>query len=88
MEIAWFGSACFRLRDRNTIAVTDPYLLDPSFQNLQTKADVTTLSRGDQKLRKLVPPPASLSTSSAAPANTKSAGSSSAECPSIVPIPS
>ncbi len=55
MEIAWFGSACFRLRDRNTIAVTDPYLLDPSFQNLQTKADVTTLSRGDQKLRKLVP---------------------------------
>ena len=55
MEIAWFGSGCFRLRDRNTIAVTDPYLLDPTFQNLQTKADVTTLSHGDQNLRKLVP---------------------------------
>ncbi len=55
MEIAWFGSGCFRLRDRNTIAVTDPYLLDPSFQNLQTKADVTTLSHGDQNLRKLIP---------------------------------
>lgn len=55
MEIAWFGSGCFRLRDRNTIAVTDPYLLDPTFQNLQLKADVTTLSRGEKNLRKLVP---------------------------------
>ena len=54
MEIAWFGSGCFRLRDRNTIAVTDPYLPDPSFQNLQIKADVTTLSLVGPKTRKLV----------------------------------
>jgi L-ascorbate metabolism protein UlaG (beta-lactamase superfamily) len=54
MEIAWFGSGCFRLRDRNTIAVTDPYLPDPSFQNLQIKADVTTLSLIGPKIRKLV----------------------------------
>ena len=54
MEIAWFGSGCFRLRDRNTIAVTDPYLPDPSFQNLQIKADVTTLSVIGPKTRKLV----------------------------------
>lgn len=55
MEIAWFGSSCFRLRNRNTVAVTDPYLLDPTFQNLQTKTDVTILSNGKENLRKLVP---------------------------------
>ena len=55
MEIAWFGGSCFRLRNRNTVAVTDPYLLDPTFQNLQTKTDVTVLSNGKDNLRKLVP---------------------------------
>lgn len=55
MEIAWFGSSCFRLRNRNTVVVTDPYLLDPTFQNLQTKTDVTTFSNGKENLRKLVP---------------------------------
>ena len=55
MEIVWFGGGCFRLRDRNTVAITDPYLPDPRFQNLRIKADVTTSSLADQKPRKLVP---------------------------------
>ena len=55
MEIAWFGRSCLRLRDRNTIAVADPYLPGPDFQNLKIKTDLVTLSRSDGKLRTVVP---------------------------------
>ena len=55
MEIAWYGSSCFRLRDRNTIALADPYLPDPKFQNLQIKTDLITVSRPSRELRNIVP---------------------------------
>lgn len=55
MEITWYGGSCFRLKDRNTIALADPFLPDPRFQNLQIKTDLVTLSRRGPELRTLVP---------------------------------
>ena len=55
MEIAWYGGSCFRLRDRNTIALADPYPPDPKFQNLQIKTDLVTLSQPSRGLRNIVP---------------------------------
>tara|TARA_Y100000590_G_C15631432_1_gene981337 strand:- start:545 stop:1219 length:675 start_codon:yes stop_codon:yes gene_type:complete len=55
MEIAWFGSYCFRIRNRNSIALVDPYLPDPKYQNLQIKADVISISQIGRKIRKVVP---------------------------------
>ena len=55
MEIAWYGGSCFRLRDRNTIALADPYLPDSKFQNLQIKTDLITLSSPNRDLRNVVP---------------------------------
>ena len=55
MEIAWYGGSCFRLRDRNTIALADPYLPDSKFQNLQIKTDLITVSSPNRELRNIVP---------------------------------
>lgn len=55
MEIAWFGSSCFRIRNRNSIALVDPYLPDPKYQNLQIKADVISISQTGREIRKVVP---------------------------------
>ena len=55
MEIAWYGSSCFRLRDRNTIALADPYLPDPKFQNLQIKTDLISVSQPSRERRNVVP---------------------------------
>jgi len=55
MEITWYGGSCFRLRDRNTIALADSYLPDPRFQNLQIKTDLATFSRPGLPLRTIVP---------------------------------
>ena len=54
MEIAWYGSSCFRLRDRNTIALADPYRPDPKFQNLQIKTDLISVSQPSRELRSIV----------------------------------
>ncbi|MCY3802775.1 MAG: MBL fold metallo-hydrolase [Chloroflexi bacterium] len=55
MEIAWYGGSCFRLRDRNTIALADPYLPDSKFQNLQIKTDLITVSQPNLDRRNIVP---------------------------------
>ena len=44
MEITWYGHACFRLRDKGAIVVTDPY--DPSigYSLPKVRADIVTVS--------------------------------------------
>ncbi len=54
MEITWYGGSCFRLRDKNTIALADPFLPGSEYQNLQIKADLLTVSRPNLDLRNVV----------------------------------
>lgn len=44
MEITWYGHACFRLRDRNTSVVTDPYDKTLGLPLPRPKADIVTIS--------------------------------------------
>jgi L-ascorbate metabolism protein UlaG (beta-lactamase superfamily) len=44
MEIIWYGHACFRLRDRNAIVVTDPYDKSLGLSLPRPKADIVTVS--------------------------------------------
>jgi L-ascorbate metabolism protein UlaG (beta-lactamase superfamily) len=44
LDIVWNGHACFRLRGRETIVVTDPYDRSIGFPSLKLTADVVTIS--------------------------------------------
>lgn len=44
MEITWYGHACFRLKDRNTTVVTDPYDKTLGLSLPRPKADIVTIS--------------------------------------------
>lgn len=44
MDIVWYGHACFRLRGRDTVLVTDPYDRSTGFPPLRLTADVVTIS--------------------------------------------
>lgn len=44
MEITWYGHACFRLRDRNTSVITDPYDKTLGLSLPRPKADIVTIS--------------------------------------------
>ena len=44
MEITWYGHACFRLKDRNTTVVTDPYDKTLGLPLPRPKADIVTIS--------------------------------------------
>ena len=44
MEITWYGHACFRLKDRNSIVVTDPYDKTLGLPVPRLKADIVTIS--------------------------------------------
>lgn len=44
MEITWYGHACFRLKDRNITAVTDPYDKTLGLPLPRPKADIVTIS--------------------------------------------
>ena len=44
MEILWYGHACFRLKDRNTTLVTDPYDKTLGLSLPRPKADIVTIS--------------------------------------------
>ncbi len=44
MEIAWYGHACFRLKDRNITVVTDPYDKTLGLPLPRPKADIVTIS--------------------------------------------
>lgn len=44
MEITWYGHACFRLRDRATTVITDPYDKSLGLPPPRLKADIVTIS--------------------------------------------
>jgi L-ascorbate metabolism protein UlaG (beta-lactamase superfamily) len=44
MEITWYGHACFRLKDRNTTVITDPYDKTLGLPLPRPKADIVTIS--------------------------------------------
>lgn len=44
MEIIWHGHACFRLKDRNSIVVTDPFDKTLGLPLPRLKADIVTIS--------------------------------------------
>lgn len=44
MEITWYGHACFRLKDRNTTVITDPYDRSLGLSLPRPKADIVTIS--------------------------------------------
>jgi len=44
MEIIWYGHACFRLKDRNSTVVTDPFDKSLGLPLPRPKADIVTIS--------------------------------------------
>lgn len=44
MDIIWYGHACFRLKDRDTTVVTDPYDKTLGLSLPRPKADIVTVS--------------------------------------------
>lgn len=44
MEITWYGHACFRLKDRTTTVITDPYDKTLGLPLPRPKADIVTIS--------------------------------------------
>jgi len=44
MEIAWYGHACFRLRDKGATVVTDPYDQSIGYTLPKIRADIVTVS--------------------------------------------
>ncbi len=47
MDIIWYGHACFRLKDRNTTVVTDPYNKSLGLTLPRPKADIVTVSHAN-----------------------------------------
>jgi len=45
MEITWYGHACFRLKDKNSTVITDPYDKSLGLPVPRLKADIVTVSR-------------------------------------------
>jgi L-ascorbate metabolism protein UlaG (beta-lactamase superfamily) len=46
VDIKWFGHSCFRLKDRNAIAFTDPFPLQGmGYSRPKSKADIVTISQ-------------------------------------------
>lgn len=52
MDIKWFGKGCFRIKERSTIAFTDPYPLADGSKS-RNKADVVTFSAGQRDKKAL-----------------------------------
>lgn len=44
VEINWLGHACFRLRDKNALIITDPFGKELGYPPPRVKADIVTLS--------------------------------------------
>ena len=44
MDIDWFGQSCFRIREANVIAVTDPYDKSIGYTLPRLRADIVTVS--------------------------------------------
>lgn len=44
MDVIWYGHACFRLKDRNSTVVTDPYDKTLGLPLPRPKADIVTIS--------------------------------------------
>jgi L-ascorbate metabolism protein UlaG (beta-lactamase superfamily) len=44
MEIIWYGHSCFRLKDRNSTIITDPYDKSLGLVLPRTRADIVTVS--------------------------------------------
>lgn len=44
MEITWFGHACFRLRERGVVIITDPFARSVGVTLPRLKADIVTIS--------------------------------------------
>lgn len=44
MEITWYGHACFRLKDRDSTVITDPYDKSLGLPLPRPKADIVTIS--------------------------------------------
>jgi len=44
LEITWYGHACFRLRERNAIVITDPYDDSIGYTLPRMRADIVTIS--------------------------------------------
>ncbi|RME70074.1 MAG: hypothetical protein D6784_17330 [Chloroflexi bacterium] len=44
MEILWYGHACFRLKDKNSTIITDPYDASLGLSLGRLKADIVTVS--------------------------------------------
>jgi L-ascorbate metabolism protein UlaG (beta-lactamase superfamily) len=44
MEITWYGHSCFRIREKDTVVVTDPFGKDTGYTRPPIRADVITIS--------------------------------------------
>jgi L-ascorbate metabolism protein UlaG (beta-lactamase superfamily) len=44
MELTWYGHACFRLKERNNVVITDPYDKTLGLPLPHPKADIVTIS--------------------------------------------
>lgn len=44
VEIIWYGHACFRLRDKNTVVITDPYSRALGYSLPRVRTDIVTIS--------------------------------------------
>ncbi len=47
MDITWYGHSCFRLKDRNTTIITDPYDKSLGLSLPRLKADIVTVSHAN-----------------------------------------
>lgn len=46
MEISWLGHACFRIKSKDAVIVTDPYDKSVGYQLGKVSADIVTVSHG------------------------------------------
>lgn len=53
MDLTWLGHACFRLRGKNAVAVTDPYPNSIGMKLPKLEADVVTVSHAHDNHRNL-----------------------------------
>ncbi len=44
MEISWLGHSCFKLKDKQTTLITDPYSPDLGYSLVKQTADIVTIS--------------------------------------------
>nr|WP_290665234.1 MBL fold metallo-hydrolase [Ardenticatena sp.] len=44
MDIKWYGHACFRIRRKNAVVVTDPFPRSLGYNRPRTRADIVTIS--------------------------------------------